>query len=730
MNTSRRRYTAAAVSALLLLAACLGGVTARAADMPAFLETLKRPNAEQWEQWNERIATLEVKPFRNVGLNYVGEELDCIGRRSRYDGSAKLRFTDVSLRQHLVHYAPLAGRPGEYAFAASLDVGYEVLAPGDVYLQSNDEACYWHVFNHDDGSRGAAYSREQMRLDQTGAQQLHVQLYRAADRLRKGTNLLAGHHAYAIHDRFTHRLLGVCLSPGGIRRGWGLRDAVDGNMRFYPNLLFTLANLTTFELQFSDLRSTWEPGSTLTVALTVTDADGDTFALPRADVTAAVTGAGRTTTVPLAPVVHAQDMPTGVFAGVLLPEVVPARVELRARVVCGVPDGGTTERTVAATFARPRSKAVSAESADEPASVVERTADGRLKETRAVFSHAGWLATKANVDRTVEKMLAGHFNVLFGQFHYPGHVVLWDSALCPLGKAGWELAEGFDPLAYAVEVMHANGIEVHVILDCFTAPADWPAAWKPKEEVLRSALAPFIGEKYGAQGVCRLHQGYRKHMAELVSEVCTRYDIDGICMDLVRWGHGCFCERCKQDYHDKTKRDLRADYEREFPYPASFTEWHEASITAFVQALSQAARQCRPEVRVSNCAYTLSSPDCRQRTLQGQPTHVWLQQGLVDFALPMAYSSSHWRSVVLHKDYLRESGDPDRIVLLLDLLDRWPSAPPVHKLPALVVSQVRAAKRHGFRGFGFYHSAWLHDDIVNALAAGPFREQAVPTWTP
>jgi uncharacterized lipoprotein YddW (UPF0748 family) len=692
-----------------------------------FSDKLLRPTREQFELSNQKLEIMKVKPIAKGQIKYNPEKMDCIGAKPQYKGSGEIKFTGLALKQHLAHYAAIPPKKGYFAFALDLTVNYDVLKPWPVYLESNNEACYWHLFNYETGSRGALYSKEHMQIDKKGLQAINVHLYRGYEPIRKGTNLIAGHHFYAIYDLFTDRYLGLCKGKGGIRQGWGIQDPVIRNNKYYPDLLFTLANLTKFKLNFENFKCAWKPGTPFRISLTVTDADGEKFFLPRANMKAVLRQGRKKKTIPLTPVFYDQAMPKGYFTGKIPDDILPQEITISAEVIYAGTDGKTKDRKISVQYTKNQNLTEPNHITKDLPPALDRNSEGTIRETRLLFTYYSQCLTKKDIDEVMEKMVAANFNVLMCNFQDKG-TVLWKSKLVPrLSIPGHKVEKGLDPLAYTIEVAHRHGIEVHLSFSSFMPPYEWSKEWKVKAEQLRKKFRIFpSGVPYDHQRVCSLDKNYRRHFVSLLEEVCKNYDIDGINLDLIRWKKGCFCEHCISDYKKKTGRNLRYDYDNYCPYLKVFTDWHEEIITETVRAVHDGVKKIKPGIKMSNCAYALSSPDCRNRTIQGQVTHLWLNEGLLDFSVIMAYSTNSWRSIILHTDYLRAVDVPSRVGLLLDLIDRGVGL--FHEHPELVVSQVKAARRQGFKIVGFYWSGWLHDDIVEALREGPFKDKAIPYW--
>ncbi len=158
--------------------------------------------------------------------------------------------------------------------------------------------------------------------------------------------------------------------------------------------------------------------------------------------------------------------------------------------------------------------------------------------------HSGY-KSRAQIDTMIAYALAGNYNAIipevlaFQDTGGGGHGAYWDSDIVP--KAS-DIIDDFDPLEYMCEQAHAVGIEVHAWLVAFRVSNEWPPPGNPIVAahpewlmVPRAAAgggpAP-IGDRYtfdpGSPGV-------QDYLMSIVKELCSRYDIDGIHWDYIRY---------------------------------------------------------------------------------------------------------------------------------------------------------------------------------------------------
>jgi uncharacterized lipoprotein YddW (UPF0748 family) len=123
-------------------------------------------------------------------------------------------------------------------------------------------------------------------------------------------------------------------------------------------------------------------------------------------------------------------------------------------------------------------------------------------------------------------------------------------------------------------------------------------------------------------------------------ELCTKYAIDGIHLDMLRYAGSeyCYCENCRHAFEkSRGGAPLAAWPDCLTDNAALRNAWatfRRAQITSLVDELSKAARQARYGLQVSAAVY----PDpANARNAVGQEWPAWLQNGTVDFVCPMSY---------------------------------------------------------------------------------------------
>lgn len=184
---------------------------------------------------------------------------------------------------------------------------------------------------------------------------------------------------------------------------------------------------------------------------------------------------------------------------------------------------------------------------------------------RAVWVTPWSITRPEDVDRVLQRVVAGGFNTIFVCIFYEGQT-LYPSALAN----SHEIVEtGFDPLAYIMNHVHRQNIEVHA----------WFIAGKASDGIESPLLTEhpdwgLIGPDGGPIAWLNFTRPeVRQFISDLAIEVVARYGVDGVHLDYIRypnpeWGFDAYSMDAFQDEYGLDANKLR--YE-ELPAYGVFT---------------------------------------------------------------------------------------------------------------------------------------------------------------
>ena len=112
----------------------------------------------------------------------------------------------------------------------------------------------------------------------------------------------------------------------------------------------------------------------------------------------------------------------------------------------------------------------------------------------------------------------------------------------------------YDSFADVVKMAHDAGIEVHAYFSVFTegdiAAQTVHGKRPPLAEHPEWAVVDRRGHR--SEFVCASHAGYREYLGSLIQEVMSKYPVDGINLDFIRYPRSaCFCENCQRNVKER-----------------------------------------------------------------------------------------------------------------------------------------------------------------------------------
>ena len=179
-------------------------------------------------------------------------------------------------------------------------------------------------------------------------------------------------------------------------------------------------------------------------------------------------------------------------------------------------------------------------------------------ELRGIWMHATQIKTPAETEQAVARIAAAHLNSVFLLVWYWGGQAYYQSDLCGLGEG---VGAGHDPLGAMVRACHARGIEVHA----WFVNGEYGAAQPGRVLGQHPDWAVDAGGSelwydFGKAAV-------RKFESDLMIECLSKYPVDGIHFDYIRYGPTlCYCRECQEAFGKRYAFEplLRGD-DRKFP---------------------------------------------------------------------------------------------------------------------------------------------------------------------
>lgn len=251
------------------------------------------------------------------------------------------------------------------------------------------------------------------------------------------------------------------------------------------------------------------------------------------------------------------------------------------------------------------------------------------------------LSTPGQVDELLERAQISGANGVVVQVVGRGEAY-YDSEILPSADfSGYE-----DPLAYIVQKAGPMGLEVHAWINAFLVWSS-PQAPESPDHVYNSHPEWFTAHHSGRNSrsyskteaeaaglvgatLSPAFPGVREHIADIALEIAVNYNVTGIHLDYIRYPNSSFgfAQGEKNIFFQDT--GLRPEDQ-----PDEWNRWRTEQVTATVSTVRSVLRSANPEMLLS-CA-VMADPGTAASEFSCDWRY-WVQQGLVDYVFPMAYT--------------------------------------------------------------------------------------------
>lgn len=235
----------------------------------------------------------------------------------------------------------------------------------------------------------------------------------------------------------------------------------------------------------------------------------------------------------------------------------------------------------------------------------------------------------------LDKLKNANINVVLlqtrirGSVIYPSDIEPWDQAIT--GHPG--KAPSYDPLQFAIEECHKRGIELHAWL--VSIPLGTAQRQRSYGNKSITSHHPELCKTVGGETFMIPGQtGTADYIADICKEIVTRYDVDGISLDYIRYPESQY----KFNDDNLYKKAQSQGYNR------SISDWRRDNITRIVHKVHDVVKPIKPWVKLS------SSPIGKYRDLSRfssggwncynavyQAPQEWLRDNKQDMLFPMMY---------------------------------------------------------------------------------------------
>lgn len=373
------------------------------------------------------------------------------------------------------------------------------------------------------------------------------------------------------------------------------------------------------------------------------------------------------------------------------------------------------------------------------ATFVEAMAQAPKHEVRAAWVTAAygldWPRTRANTPTGIsrqkqelieilDRLKEAHFNTVLFQARTRGDV-LYSSSIEPFnsiltGKVDGE--PGYDPLAFAIEECHKRGMECHAWMVAIPLGGRRHVAALKEKSVTRRK--PAITVAYKREYFLNPgHPETKEYLMSLVREVVTRYDVDGVHFDYLRYP-----ERAR-NFPDRTLY-------RRYGEGRTVEQWRRDNLSEIVRYIYKGVKSLKPWVKVSTSPVG-KYDDTARYSSRGwnalrsvyQDVQGWLAEGIQDQVYPMMYfrGNSFYPFAL---DWQEQSNGRQVVPGLgIYFLDSSEGDWPVEEIER----QLNFSRRHGLAGQAHYRVRYLMNDVkglYGKLATDYYPTPALPPVMP
>lgn len=264
--------------------------------------------------------------------------------------------------------------------------------------------------------------------------------------------------------------------------------------------------------------------------------------------------------------------------------------------------------------------------------------------------HGVWVTrfdyrTQPDVVRVIRDCHEAGFNTVFFQVRGYG-TAFYDSKIEPWAEELGGRHPGFDPLEVACTEAHRLGLSLHAYVNVMPA---WRGTGPPRNpKQLYNARPDWFW--YDQHGKRQTLQSFyvslnpclpqvRQYLTAVCHEIVTRYDVDGLHLDYIRFPNEPPAATGGADYpRDRQTLSLFMKDTNRHPDsdPQLWTRWRNDRVTDLVRDIHQMVKRAKPNILLS--AAVGPDPSSHYRT-HYQDSIRWMNEGLLDFVTPMNYTT-------------------------------------------------------------------------------------------
>ncbi|HPD15258.1 MAG TPA: family 10 glycosylhydrolase [Planctomycetota bacterium] len=256
-------------------------------------------------------------------------------------------------------------------------------------------------------------------------------------------------------------------------------------------------------------------------------------------------------------------------------------------------------------------------------------------EHRAFWCHSAFGPAGMEWDESIKVLAENGFTAILPNMLWGG-LAYYESSVLPVAP---EVKEKGDQIARCVAACRKHHVECHVWKVNYNmgwnAPKDFLARMKAE-----GRTQVMFGGKPEPTWLCPSHPDNQRLEIDAMVEVATKYDVDGVHFDYIRYPgpEGCFCPGCRDRFEKAIGAKVAnwpADTRKDDAIRQKWLDFRREQITKVVSATAEQVRKAKPKVKISAAVFPNWAVD---RDNVGQDWKLWCEQGWLDFVCPMDYT--------------------------------------------------------------------------------------------
>ena len=273
-----------------------------------------------------------------------------------------------------------------------------------------------------------------------------------------------------------------------------------------------------------------------------------------------------------------------------------------------------------------------------------------FRDHRAIWISRFEFSSEASIRSRIQAIAdAGFTDVVFqvrgqGDVLFPSAIETWDQNKYPAN------GPGFDPLGVAVQEAHSEGLKLHAWMNAIPMWRDTSAPYNPPSNPnhfynaypdlrlkdVNGVDMPLSSGQY--VGVNPTHPDTVTHITDLVNEMVTNYDLDGVHLDYIRMVTNSFNSPLTYPQDPATRARFTSETGlNAATSPNQYKDWVGDKITTLVESVRDTIAANDPNVELSAAVwrdFDIGTNDYQQHADE------WVENASLTTAMPMIYTTN------------------------------------------------------------------------------------------